>query len=106
MIQVDQATIDEYVSKGWWGHQTLGEIFLDTAARQPDTFAVADTPNRAELFGGAFKRWSWSELREETGRMTALIEQQGVRKDDVIVVQLPNCVELHALYLACAINGI
>lgn len=106
MIQVDQASIDEYVSKGWWGHATLGEIFLDTAARQADAFAVADAPNRAELFGGEHKRWTWGELREQTGRLCALFEQQGVRKDDVIVVQLPNCAELHVLYLACAISGI
>lgn len=106
MIQVDQATIDEYVAKGWWGHRTLGEIFLDTAARQPSTFAVADAPNRVELFGGVEKKWSWGELREQTGKLCALFEKQGLKKDDVIVVQLPNCVELHALYLACAMTGV
>ena len=106
MIQVDQASIDEYMAKGWWGQATLGEIFLDTAARQPHTFAVADAPNRAELFGGEHKRWSWGELRAQTGRLCALLQAQGVCKDDVVVVQLPNCVELHALYLACAINGV
>lgn len=106
MIQADQTTIEEYESKGWWGKQTLGEIFLDTAARQPEVFAVADAPNRAELFGGTPKRWSWSELREQTGRMCALFEQQGLVKDDIIVVQLPNCVEMHVLYLACAVSGI
>lgn len=106
MIQVDQRTIDEYVAKGWWGVQTLGEIFLDTAARQESVFAVADAPNRAELFGGSPQRWSWSELREMTGRLCALFAQHKLAKDDVILVQLPNCVELHAIYLACAISGI
>lgn len=42
MILVDQKSIDEFVAKGWWGTQTLGDIFLDTAARQADTFAVSD----------------------------------------------------------------
>lgn len=106
MIQVEQATIDDYVSKGWWGRRTLGEIFLDAAARQGSAFAVADTPNRAELFGGQPRQWSWSDLREQTGRLCAMLEAQGIRKDDVIVVQWPNCVELHALYLACAISGV
>jgi acyl-CoA synthetase (AMP-forming)/AMP-acid ligase II len=31
---------------------------------------------------------------------------QGLRKDDILIVQLPNSVEQHALYLACAITGI
>lgn len=106
MIQVDQSTIEEYASKGWWGQQTLGEIFLNTAQRQPDTFAVADAPNRAELFGGTPKQWSWSELRTQIGLMCAVFEHEGLCKDDVIVVQLPNCVEMHVLYLACAITGV
>ena len=38
--------------------------------------------------------------------MAALLHARGLRKDDVIVSQLPNCVELHALYLACACTGI
>lgn len=106
MILVEQTTIDEYLAKGWWGQSTIGEIFLDTAARQPSLFAVADAPNRPELFGKAPQRWSWAELREQVGRMSALLKVQGVRKDDVVVVQMPNCVELHAIYLACAIGGV
>ena len=106
MILVEQATIDDYVAKGWWGKATIGEIFLDTAARQPSTFAVSDPPNRAELFGKEPQRWSWSQLREQVGRMSALLQAQGMRKDDVIAVQLPNCVELHVIYLACAMGGI
>lgn len=106
MIQVDQASIDAYTAKGWWGHKTLGEIFLDMAARQPAAFAVADAPNRPALFGGVAKHWSWAELRVQTGALCALFDAQGLHKDDVLMVQLPNCVELHALYLACAIMGV
>ena len=106
MILVEQKSIDEFVGKGWWGTQTLGDIFLDTAERQASAFAVSDPPNRTELFGKAPQRWSWGELRDQVGRMCALFEAQGLRKDDVIVVQLPNCVELHAIYLACAMTGL
>lgn len=106
MILVPQSTIDDYVAKGWWGRQSMGEIFLDTAARQPDTFAVADPPNRPELFGGTPQHWGWGELREQVGRLAAVLTAQGIRKDDILVVQLPNCVELHTVYLACALCGI
>ena len=58
MILVSQEKIDAFVAKGWWGRETLGGIFLDTAQQQPSMFAVADPPNRAELFGGAPQHWS------------------------------------------------
>jgi acyl-coenzyme A synthetase/AMP-(fatty) acid ligase len=43
---------------------------------------------------------------EQVGRFAALLTVQGLRKDDILIVQLPNSVEQHALYLACAITGI
>lgn len=106
MILVPKDKIADYVARGWWGEQTLGEIFLDTAARQPRQFAVADPPNRAALWGTAPQTWSWGELLAHTGRYAAFLHQQGLRKDDVVVLQLPNCVEMHALYLACALSGV
>lgn len=106
MILIHPDKIDEYVSRGWWGERTLGDIFLETAQRQPDHLAVADPPDRATLCGGEPRRWTWGELLHEVGRMAAWLHAQGLRKDDVLVVQLPNIVELHAIYLACALGGI
>lgn len=106
MILVPQSKIDEYVGKGWWGEQTMAGLFIDTAERQPDTFAVADPPNQRDLVGTDAQRWTWGELLEQAGRHAALLHAQGLRKDDIIVLQLPNCVQMHALYLACAVSGI
>ena len=106
MILVPQSKIDEYVGKGWWGDQTIGGLFIDTAERQPDSFAVADPPNQRDLVGTDAQRWTWGELLEQVGRHAALLHAQGLRKDDIIVLQLPNCVQMHALYLACAVSGI
>lgn len=106
MIVVPREKIAEYVARGWWGEQTLAALFIATARRQPDRLAVTDAPNRAQITGDAPQRWSWGELLREVGRMAAFLHAQGLRKDDVLVVQLPNCVQLHALYLACAASGI
>jgi len=106
MILVPEEKIAEYVRKGWWGERTLAEIFIATALRQPDAVAVADPPNLASVCGLQPRRWRWAELLREVGRMAAFLHAQGLRKDDVLVVQLPNCVEMHALYLACAASGI
>lgn len=106
MILVPQEKIQAYVELGWWGKQTLGSLFLDTAQRQPERFAVADPPNRMSLCGTAAQRWTWAELQEQVGRVAAWLHGQGLRKDDVIVLQMPNVVEMHAVYLACAVSGI
>lgn len=106
MILVPQERIDHYVQQGWWGGLTLAERFLETAERQPDALAVADAPNRLAISGQAPERWSWLALLTQVGRWTAWLQAQGLHKDDVLVMQLPNCVDMHAVYLACAVSGI
>lgn len=106
MILVPRDKIDDYVTRGWWGERMIGEIFLETAQRQGAALAVADPPNRAQITGDAPLRWTWGDLLQQVGRYAAFLHANGVKKDDVIVVQMPNVVELHALYLACAISGI
>ena len=105
MILVPADRIAEYVSRGWWGERTLADLFVDTARRQPDAFAVADPPNLARITGAEPRRVSWGGLLAEAGRMAAFLHAQGLRKDDIVVAQLPNTVDLHALYLACAALG-
>ena len=106
MILVPPERIRHYVAQGWWGERTLGALFLDTAARLGDAPAVIDAPNRAAVDGEAPRAWSWARLRDEVGRWAATLHALGLRKDDVLVVQLPNSTTLHALYLACAATGI
>jgi acyl-CoA synthetase len=106
MILVSQTRIDDYVGRGWWGERTMGALFLDAAERQPQKLAVADPPNRLAITAEPPQRWTWGQLLAQTGRYAAFLHQQGLRKDDVIIMQLPNCVEMHAVYLACALSGI
>ncbi len=106
MILVSQETIKAYRDKGWWSEETIGGLFLDTAEQQAHHLAVVDPPNRYAITADQPLSWTWAALLEQVGRFTALLHAQGLRKDDVIVVQLPNCVEMHAIYLACAISGI
>jgi acyl-CoA synthetase (AMP-forming)/AMP-acid ligase II len=106
MILVPTSRIDDYVARGWWGTQTLGDLLLEHARRQPDALAVVDPPNLAALSGQPPQRWTWAQLLDAVGRLTALLHARGLRKDDVLLAQLPNGVQLHALYLACALSGI
>lgn len=106
MITVPPERIADYLARGWWGEETLARRFIDTATRQPEAPAVVDAPNRMQIDGHAPQHWTWGELLGQVGRLAALLHHEGLRKDDVLVVQLPNIVELHAVYLACAASGI
>ncbi len=106
MILVTQDKINEYTSQGWWGERMIGELFLAQAERLGQQLAVADPPNRPSITGDAAQCWSWQQLLAQVGRHAAFLHKQGLRKDDVIVMQLPNTVEMHAIYLACAMLGV
>ena len=106
MILVKSETIQEYVEKGWWSEQTIGDLFLHWADRRSSELAVLDPPNQFEICGYPPQQWTWHELLGQVGRYAALLSSQGLRKDDILVMQLPNSVEQHAIYLACAITGI
>jgi len=106
MILVSPEHIASYTQAGWWSEQTIGELFLQTAARQPEAPAVIDAPNRPQISGDAPLSWRWQDVLTQTGRLVALFAAQGLRKDDVVVMQLPNCAEMHAIYLACALTGV
>ena len=89
MILVPPERIRHYVAQGWWGERTLGAIFLEVAASQPDRFAVADPPNRASIDGRPCLRWSWGDLLREVGAHAATLHAAGLRKDDVVVLYPP-----------------
>ena len=76
MILVAQDKIEHYVAQGWWGERTLGELFIDTAERQPEALAVADPPNLGTICGRAPRRWSWGELLAQVGRHAAFLHHE------------------------------
>jgi acyl-CoA synthetase (AMP-forming)/AMP-acid ligase II len=106
MILVDPAKIDEYTARGWWGTTTLWELFAGHVREQPEAEAVVDAPNRADFAHGAPRRLSWAMLADAVDRFCGLLLDHGIRRDAVLVVQLPNCVEQFVVYLACARLGI
>ena len=106
MILVPQARIDDYTERGWWGSVTLWDLFIKNARRQPDAEAVVDAPNRADFAHGAPRRLTWAQLAVEVDRFSLTLLGKGIARDDVLVMQLPNCVEQFVVYLSCARLGI
>ncbi|MEO6625908.1 MAG: long-chain fatty acid--CoA ligase, partial [Burkholderiaceae bacterium] len=106
MVLVSDDKIAEYTSRGWWGTQTLWGLFLKNLGERADLEAVVDAPNRHDFAHGAPQRLSWRQLHEAVERLCLVFVQQALRRDDIVVVQLPNCVEQFVVYLACARLGI
>jgi acyl-coenzyme A synthetase/AMP-(fatty) acid ligase len=65
-----------------------------------------DPPNLAQVTGDEPQRLSWAEVAGHVERLAATLLALGLRKDDVVVVQMANTHELLAVYLACARLGV
>ncbi len=101
MILVPQTRIDEYTARGWWGTQTLWDLFVRNLQARPDAEAVVDAPNRAGFAHGAPRRLSWRALAGEVDQLCLVLLEHHIGRDDIVLMMLPNCVEQFVVYLAC-----
>ena len=105
MIPVSQGQIREFTRNGWWGNETLVDLLFRNAAATPDAEAVADPYNRPALIGGEAKRLTYSQIVRCIDRLAIHFERLGIKKDDVVLVQLPNVVDALLAYFAIARMG-
>jgi len=106
MIVVPLDKITKYTHHGWWGTTTLWDLFVRNLQQRPDAEAVLDASNRADFAHGAPQRLSWRALADAVDRFCLLLLDSGIRRDDILLMQLPNCVEQYVVYLSCARLGI
>lgn len=100
MILVNEQLINEYVEKGWWGKETIYDLFHHHVETRPNTEALIDPLNRSAICGGLPKRFTYQEISHEVDQLAAILVKNGIRKDDIIAIQLPNTVEIVISYLA------
>jgi len=106
MIVVPAERIAAFKKKGWWGERRIDDLFEKHVREKTDREACIDPINCMDIVGREPRRLSWWQLEDLVGRYTAVFVAHGLRKDDALVVQLPNTVDLPAIYLACARLGI
>lgn len=106
MILSDAATIERHVRAGVWGEATLDHVLRKAVRDAPDRLALADAPNRSAFIQGPRRRLSFAELDQVVGRLAALFAAHGFKADDVVVIQMPNCVEAICTILACLRLGL
>ncbi|WP_344648331.1 AMP-binding protein, partial [Cryptosporangium japonicum] len=100
------ATVADYQARGWWSDETVDQLFRDRVAERGEHLAIVDPANRAALLGGEPRRLTWSELDGEVTWLAARLLELGLRRGDVLGVQLPNTVELAEVYLAAWTVGV
>jgi cyclohexanecarboxylate-CoA ligase len=105
MFLDDPADIERWRQAGWWGTTTVDDLFRNCVAAHPQRLALVDAPNRASIAFGAPGRLTFAETDAMVDRLAAMLFTAGVRKDDVVLVQLPNIVEIALAFLACARLG-
>ncbi len=75
---------------GYWTGQRLSEAWDRNAALYPDREALVDSRTRV----------TWAQAKQWTDRVALSLLELGFKKDDMLVAQLPNCVELVMLRVA------
>ena len=101
VVQVDPAVTARYRSTRWWREQTYLDDFRAAACRAPDRAAiVGHRAGRARPDTLTYRR-----LAGLVDRFAGGLLQLGVRRADIVAVQLPNRWEFAALTLACARIG-
>jgi len=105
MILASKERIREWTEKGVWGNKTLIDYFKENVAKDPDKVCLADPPNKEALMGLKPEKLTYRELDRAVDAAAEAFIAKGIRKDDIIMVQLPNCWELAMLYLAITRAG-
>ncbi len=98
--------IEAYTAKGWWENNTLQNIFSDVIAENLDRPALIDPDNRNAFVDGPLIRLSYRDLPGAVDRIGSWLFEAGLRQGDVILVQMPNTVEIVLIYIAAAKLGL
>ncbi len=96
MTRITQEMAEDYRARGYWGTLRTSEIWDNNALYYPDKEALVD----------ARKRLTYAQIKLLSDRFAYWLLRAGFRKDEVLVMQLPNCVESFIVRLGCEKAGI
>ncbi|MDZ4247146.1 MAG: class I adenylate-forming enzyme family protein, partial [Dehalococcoidia bacterium] len=87
---------ESYTRQGYWTEQAIADLWDINGQRFPDREAVVDSGTRL----------TWSEGVTWINRMALGLLELGLKKDELVILQLPNSVELVLLRVACEKAGL
>lgn len=83
--------LEKYTSAGLWGKKTIGDYLEENIASHKEKTAVVDSRG---------KRLTYGQLGEIATNLALGFLSYGIRKGDIVSVQLPNCAEFVCIYFA------
>lgn len=92
---VTKEQIEHYTNLGFWDRWTFCDYIKRWAAAFPDKEALIDSRTRL----------TWSQYRTMMDRMALNFLELGIKRDDLVVTQIPNCVEAIITEMALARIG-
>ena len=105
MILASEKMIRYWTDAGAWGDKTFIDYFKEHVLADPEKICLVDPLNREALVGSKPERLTYRELDKAVDAVAEGLLAKGIKKDDIIMVQLPNIWELAMLYLAIARTG-
>ncbi|GAA6151071.1 class I adenylate-forming enzyme family protein [Pseudoteredinibacter isoporae] len=105
MITTPQPLRQLYRKQGFFAERKLHDVLYQTATQKPDATALVDPLNRSDLCGQQAQSLSYQTLHRLIEQYSYGLMRAGLKKDDIVFVQLPNIVELVILYMACSRLG-
>ncbi len=88
--------IQAYFTLGQWDKVTTSHIWDKNVSLYPDKQAIEDLT----------RAFTWAEAKVYTDKLAVGLIDLGIKRDEVFVVQLPNCNELNLMRVACEKAGI
>ncbi len=88
--------IAEYVRTGYWDPSLISDYWDQNAVLYPNEEAIVDENVRL----------TWLQTKQQMDRIALGLLELGMKKDEKIAIQLPNCAELFTFRLACEKAGI
>ena len=105
MLLVPDEQIKTYTERECWGNDTIVDLVYRNALETLHDEALVDAPNRERLVGLKPKRLTYEQMITAVDRLAIRFIERGIKKDDIIAVQMPNVVELVITYLAASRIG-
>jgi acyl-CoA synthetase (AMP-forming)/AMP-acid ligase II len=84
-----------YRAKGWWKDLRFSDLLEARARATPEREAISD----------ARRRITYGQLWAEVKRFAEFLRRQGVRRGDVVTLQLPNRIEFPVVFFSLELIG-
>lgn len=84
-----------YLAEGHWTNETFFALLEERARSHP----------AREVFCDAYRRITYGELKQRVEECAELLRRIGVRRGDVVTIQLPNRIEFPIIFFALELIG-